>query len=211
MYGASKGPKTFQQMMESLKTGGFTQTVGGKKVFTPVMKATKMSGGVPVVQKGYKVPEGFAQTGQMASGQPVYTQMQIQQPTTAAKPKTDAKTETTGEETKVEVTPETKALQDQTADLMKQIEDLKGQIVDPQTIIDKYKEEQAAIQEQQQATAAAQFANQAKSGLAPTLQIGGAASAGPMKTGTSAFKIKKPGTTSTINPLNIGSSSSLNV
>ena len=94
---------------------------------------------------------------------------------------------------------------------MKQIEDLKGQIVDPQTIIDKYEEEQAAIQEQQQATAAAQFANQAKSGLAPTLQIGGAASAGPMKTGTSAFKIKKPGTTSTINPLNIGSSSSLNV
>lgn len=114
-------------------------------------------------------------------------------------------------DTTPEVNPETKKLQDQTADLMKQIEDLKKDIVDPQTIIDKYKEEQAAIQEQQQTTAATQYANQAMSGLAPTLQIGGAA-AGPMKTGTSAFKIKKtPGTTSTINPLNIGSSSTLNV
>ena len=115
-------------------------------------------------------------------------------------------------DTTPEVTPETKELQDQTADLIEQIEQLKKDIVDPQTIIDKYKQEQAAIQEQQQATAAAQYANQAMSGLAPTLQIGGAA-AGPMKTGTSAFKIKKaPGTTtSTINPLNIGSSSSLNV
>jgi len=70
-------PKTFAQMMESLKTGGFTQKVGGKKVFTPIQKASPMSGGVPVTVKGYKVPKGFAQTGQRASGQPVYTQMQI--------------------------------------------------------------------------------------------------------------------------------------
>lgn len=210
MYGASKGPKTFQQMMESLKTGGFTQTVGGKKVFTPVMKATKMSGGVPVVQKGYKVPEGFAQTGQMASGQPVYTQMQIQPPT-APKPTPAPAAETPVEETKVEVTPETKALQDETKKILDELTTTKKDLEESQKQFELYKEEQAKIKAEQESTFAAQFANQAMAGLAPTLQIGGAASAGPMKAGTSAFKIKKSGTTSTINPLNIGSSSYLNV
>ena len=210
MYGASKGPKTYAQMMEALKTGGFTQTVGGKKVFIPVQKASKMSGGVPVTAKGYKVPEGFAQTGQMASGQPVYTQMQITP--AAAAPKTTPKVEETPvEETKVEVTPETQALQDETKKLMEEIETLKGQLTDSGTQFEEYKKQQEEIAAQTQATAAAQAANQAMSGLAPTLHIGGAA-AGPMKAGTSAFKIKKAKTpTSTITPLNIGSSSPLNI
>ena len=114
--------------------------------------------------------------------------------------------------TKVEVTPETKALQDETKKLMDEIETLKGQLTDSDTQFEEYKKQQDEIAAQTQATAAAQSANKAMAGLAPTLQIGGAAAAGPMKTGTSAFKIKKDKKpTSTITPLNIGSSSPLNI
>jgi hypothetical protein len=116
-------------------------------------------------------------------------------------------------ETKVEVTPETKALQDETKKILDELATTKKDLEDSKKQFELYKEEQTKIKETAQATSAAQFANQAMAGLAPTLQIGGAA-AGPMKTGTSAFKIKKQKTgpvTSTISPLNIGSSSTLNI
>ena len=131
-----------------------------------------------------------------------------------AAPVQPAPAETAPVETKVEVTPETQALQTETKKLMDEIETLKGQLTDSDTQFEEYKKQQDEITAQTQATAAAQYANQAVAGLAPTLQIGGAAAAGPMKTGTSAFKIKKdkkPTSTSTITPLNIGSSSPLNI
>jgi hypothetical protein len=134
------------------------------------------------------------------------------EPVKKAAPVQAAPAEAAPVETKVEVTPETQALQTETKKLMDEIETLKGQLTDSDTQFEEYKKQQDEIAAQTQATAAAQYANQAMAGLAPTLQIGGAAAAGPMKTGTSAFKIKKDKKpTSTITPLNIGSSSPLNI
>jgi len=172
------------------------KTIAKKTV--PSWKLGKSGSNMFIMNEAYKVAdELFA---------PKQQQQQPQQ----QKPKQTA--EAAPVETKVEVTPETKALQDETKKLMDEIETLKGQLTDSDTQFEEYKKQQDEIAAQTQATAAAQSANKAMAGLAPTLQIGGAAAAGPMKTGTSAFKIKKDKKpTSTITPLNIGSSSPLNI
>jgi len=176
------------------------KTIAKKTV--PSWKLGKSGSNMFIMKEAYKVADEIFEPKQQQQQQSQQQQPQQTAPAPAAPIK----------KTKVEVTPETKALQDETKKLMDEIETLKGQLTDSDTQFEEYKKQQDEIAAQTQATAAAQSANKAMAGLAPTLQIGGAAAAGPMKTGTSAFKIKKDKKpTSTITPLNIGSSSPLNI